>query len=105
MIEQHNNILPQEIFDQCCEYSLSLIKNRSRIFFTNYAWPEAVVDDSAPLFVHPLTPKEILFVTVQQHIFSLFSLNTKQVHFTYWPVYSYIPWHKDGNKALTIYLS
>lgn len=105
MIKQCDDIFPSELFEQCCRYSLSLLKNRSKVFFTNFAWPENVVHDSTPVLIHALTPNDHLFPIVQQHIQTIENLTAKQIHFTYWPLYSYIPWHEDGNSALTVYLN
>jgi len=101
------NFLPDEVYNECNDYSNNLLKNDDNIFTTNYMWDYNVRLDSNPVLVHSVTDIELIS-SIANIVNSKFGRDIKiDVMFYYWTPGSHIPWHNDStyNGGITIYLN
>jgi len=107
MIKIVPNILSNELFELCNNYSNTEIKDKSKLI-TNSLWDDEVVNQSTEVFISQLNDG-ILYEKITDEIKSHipFKYKTCKISFFYWTKNSYIPWHYDLNRsgAVTIYLN
>ena len=100
------NFLPEELYNECNEYSMYLLKNENNTFKTNHMWDYEVRRDSATVLVHDVSNKELIS-KVSNIVKEKFDREINDIMFYYWMPCSHIPWHNDeGNVGgITIYLN
>jgi hypothetical protein len=102
------NILSDELFDACNNYSNTAIEDKSKLI-TNSLWDAEVVNRSTEVFISQLNSENILYEKITDEIKKHipFRYKTCKISFFFWTKNSYIPWHYDLNRsgAVTIYLN
>ena len=100
------NFLPEELYNECNESSIYLLKNKKYTFKTNHMWDHDVRLDSAVVLVHDVSNQELI-CKVSNIVKEKFNREINDIMFYYWMPCSHIPWHNDEGHAggITIYLN
>lgn len=115
-MKQINNFLPIELTEKYYNFGLDVIsgKGGSNEVWTNQAWDETIIKDSAPVVCVKLPDillDELQQILIDKNIFNSqqdIPINISKSAMIYiWFKNSYIPLHTDGiySKAITVYLN
>jgi 2OG-Fe(II) oxygenase superfamily len=100
------NFLPDELYNECNDYSIHLLKNDKNTFRTNHMWDYSVKLDSATVLVHNINNAELMN-KLSNIVKEKFDREINEIMFYYWMPCSHIPWHNDDGHlgGITIYLN
>ena len=104
MIEVYNQVLSTDLIEEIKKYIRSQTKHRS-----NYtSWDHNIINSSAPVLVFDIDGiiKDQIITQLKNKINTV-DWSKAQLMYYYWPRFSYIPWHNDGNnkQGITIYMN
>lgn len=105
-----SNILSEELFTLCDDYSKDKFKDLQKLQTNIEYWDKEIVKHSSEVFLSRIDDKSILFEKLEGEIKKYVSqIRYKRcgISFYFWTKNSYIPWHYDLGRscAITIYLN
>lgn len=117
-MKKYSNVLSQELAKTLYDFALSIVQDTQEypqenlLVWTNYAWDEGIVRDSAPVLCIRMPKNLAEKFQVELQDIGIFNPITDKPLYTHAMLYvwfknSYIPNHSDSNlsKAVTVYLN
>jgi len=108
MIDKYESVLEPNFCTELYESSLHNVKNAGQLGFTSYAWPKAIVRNSAPVIIKNVESREANKIYDQLIQKNIIPSSEGFGCLSYaWTNGSYISWHTDAmyETSITLYLN